>query len=87
MHIHKFKDQHVDILRHVTNLRTLTQAGVAANAPLIAEGIIKMSAVIKLHLAVEDQALYPSLQRSDDTELVQLGRMYQDDMAPPGQSL
>ena len=82
MHIHKFKDQHADILGRVAGLRTLTQAGVAANAPAIADGIVRMSALIKLHLAVEDQALYPSLQRSDDSELVQLGRKYQDEMAP-----
>ena len=82
MHIHKFKDQHSDILRRIASLRALTQTGVAANAPAIAEGIIKMSVVIKLHLAVEDQALYPTLQRSEDAELIQLGRMYQNDMVP-----
>ena len=57
MQIDKLKHQHIDILRRVAALRTLTHEGVVDNAQAIAEGIVRMSAVIKLHLAVEDQAL------------------------------
>lgn len=86
MRIDKFKHQHVDILQRVAALRELTRAGVAANAQAIAEGIIGMSAVIKLHLAVEDQALYPALQRSGDAALARMGRQYQDEMGPLAQA-
>jgi len=86
MQIDKLKHQHIDILRRVAALRTLTHAGVADNAQAIAEGIVGMSAVIKLHLAVEDQALYPSLQRGGDADLARLGRKYQAEMAPLAQA-
>ncbi len=57
MNIDKFKHQHLDILRSIDLLRQLTHAGVARNAAEIAQRIVAMSSTIKLHLAVEDQAL------------------------------
>ena len=82
MNIDKFKHQHTDILRRIAALRGLAHAGVERNAVAIAEGLIAMSAVIKLHLAVEDQALYPALRRGDDEELARLGQCFQSDMGP-----
>ncbi len=64
MNIDKFKHQHLDILRSIDLLRQLTHAGVERNAAEISQRIVAMSSTIKLHLAVEDQALYPALQRS-----------------------
>lgn len=82
MNIDKFKHQHVDILRRIAALRELTHAGVARNAEAIAQGIVAMSSVIKLHLSVEDQALYPALQRGDDADLARLGQRFQVEMGP-----
>ena len=45
-----------------------------------------MSSTIKLHLAVEDQALYPALQRGDNPELARMGQQYQTDMGPIAQA-
>ena len=81
MNLDKFKHQHTDLLRSIATLRTLAQAGVAANASAIAQGIVAMSGTIKLHLAVEDQVLYPALQRGGNAELARLGRQYQSEMA------
>ena len=82
MNIDKFKHQHVSILRRIAALRELTHAGVARNAEAIAQGIVAMSSVIKLHLSVEDQALYPALQRGEDAELARLGQRFQVEMGP-----
>ena len=81
MNLDKFKHQHTDILRSIATLRALAQAGVEANASAIAQGIVAMSGTIKLHLAVEDQVLYPALQRGGNAELARLGRQYQSEMA------
>ena len=81
MQIDKFKNQHGDIKRRIGELRDLARAGAAANAEAIALGIVAMSALIKLHLAVEDQVLYPALQRGGNVELARLGRQYQSEMA------
>ena len=80
MNIDKFKHQHTDILRGIATLRALAHAGVEGNATAIAQGIVAMSGTIKLHLAVEDQVLYPALQRGDNAELARLGRQYQSEM-------
>ena len=82
MNIDKFKHQHTDILRGIATLRALAHAGVEGNATAIAQGIVAMSGTIKLHLAVEDQVLYPALQRGDNAELARMGRQYQSEMGP-----
>ena len=82
MNIDKFKHQHADIMSNISALRRLAQAGVAQNAADIARLIVSMSSTIKLHLAVEDQALYPALQRGDDAELARLGQRFQVEMGP-----
>ena len=86
MNIDKFKHQHVDILGNIAALRRLAQAGVAHNATEIARLIVSMSSTIKLHLAVEDQALYPALQRGRNPELARMGQQYQKDMGPIAQA-
>lgn len=80
MNIDKFKHQHTDILRSIRDLRQLAHAGIQENADRIASGIVSMSALIKLHLAVEDKALYPALQKIGNPELARLGQRYQQEM-------
>ena len=86
MNIDKFKQQHLDILDGIAKLRQLSQAGVAGNAAAIARGIIAMSSVIKLHLAIEDRMLYPVLARSRDTALAEQGRCFQQEMGSIAQA-
>ena len=86
MNIDKFKHQHVDILESIDTLRNLAKAGAANNATEIARLIVAMSSTIKLHLAVEDRALYPALQRGHNPELARLGQQYQRDMGPIAQA-
>jgi hypothetical protein len=40
-----------------------------------------MSAVIKVHLAAEDRALYPALEAANNRQLARLGRQFQAEMA------
>lgn len=80
MNIDKFKDQHVQILQKLSFLRELTHGGVTQNAPQIARTILEMSSTIKLHLAAEDRALYPALQRSGNAELTHLSNQLQNEM-------
>lgn len=86
MNIDKFKQQHVDILQGIASLRRMAHAGVARNAAEIARGIVAMSATIKLHLAVEDRAMYPALARSADADLARTGRAFQEEMDAIAQS-
>lgn len=82
MNIDKLMGQHVEILRQLDDLRRLSRAGIADNAQKLASGVIAMSSLIKLHLAAEERALYPALQRSGTPVLAQLGKRFQADMGP-----
>jgi len=80
MNIDKFKHQHVDILECIAALRKATQAGIDENAAEIARLIVSMSSTIKLHLAVEDQFLYPALQSVGNAALSRMGKKFQEEM-------
>lgn len=80
MNIDKFKHQHVEILRNISALRELVKEGIIENADKISKLIISMSAVIKLHLAVEDSILYPALQNGNNSAVARMGRQFQDEM-------
>ncbi|MGE8547777.1 MAG: hemerythrin domain-containing protein [Alcaligenes sp.] len=80
MDLSSFKHQHVQILAGIAALRRFAHAGIAENAERIARQVVELSSIIKMHLAVEDKVLYPSLQRSGNAELARLGQAYQDDM-------
>lgn len=80
MNIDKFKHQHVDILASVGTLRNLVKNGITENADKICKQIISMSALIKLHLAVEDSVLYPALQNADNAAVAHMGRQFQNEM-------
>ncbi|MBP2843956.1 hemerythrin domain-containing protein [Dickeya oryzae] len=80
MDLDKFKHQHDEILSSISQLRYLAKAGVTQNAHSISNLIVKMSSVIKLHLAAEDSALYPALQQQPDAELTKISQFYQKEM-------
>ena len=80
MNIDKFKHQHLDIIACIAALRKASQAGVKENAEEIARLIISMSSTIKLHLAVEDQVLYPALRSGNNAVLARMGQKFQDEM-------
>ncbi|MFS2002643.1 hemerythrin domain-containing protein [Duganella sp. CT11-25] len=80
MNIDKFKHQHIDILSAITDLRKLVQSGIANHAADIAQRIVAMSGIIKLHLAVEDRVLYPALEASGNSQLAGMGQKYRQEM-------
>lgn len=86
MNIDKFKQQHVDILACIAELRQFAKIDIGANAAKISAGIVAMSALIKLHLAVEDKVLYPALRNGKDATLAALGTQFQKDMDAIAQS-
>ncbi|NML17301.1 hemerythrin domain-containing protein [Azohydromonas caseinilytica] len=81
MNIDRFKDQHTQILDSIAKLRRHAHAGIAEHADQIAQLIVSMSAVIKLHLAAEDHTLYPALEAASNPQLARLGRQLQIEMA------
>ncbi|HYD93877.1 MAG TPA: hemerythrin domain-containing protein [Noviherbaspirillum sp.] len=80
MNIDKFKHQHTKIYDCINILRTYSVAGIAEHAREIAENVVAMSSLIKLHLTVEDSVLYPALRSSSKHTLAKMGAQYQEDM-------
>ena len=80
MNIDKFKQEHVAILSAIDQLRELARSGVAPQSQAIAEQIVAMSGLIKLHLAVEQRYLYPAVQASGVAKVARLGLQYENEM-------
>ncbi len=80
MNIDKFKHDHAVILGRVGELRRLVQAGAADNAPAIANLVVSISAIIKLHLSSEDRVLYPALSASSDSAAVRTAERFKSEM-------
>lgn len=80
MNIDKFKLQHVEIIASVTALRQLAKGGIAEHAAEIAQLIVAMSSIIKLHLAVEDTMLYPALRDANNAAMAKMSKKFQDEM-------
>jgi iron-sulfur cluster repair protein YtfE (RIC family) len=80
MNIDKFKNQHVDIIECIAALRKSAKEGISSNAAEIARLIVSMSSTIKLHLAVEDQVLYPALRSGSNATLATMGKKFQEEM-------
>lgn len=80
MEIHRLKHQHAQILDGIAALRNLAHAGIQEHAQEIAKHITALSSVVKLHLAIEDRILYPTLQTGKNAALAAMSKTYQDDM-------
>jgi len=80
MKLQRFEHDHHAILDGIHQLRRLIAAGIEHNAAPITQLLMKMSAEIKLHLAVEDRVVYPAFANSGRPELAAMGRFYQNEM-------
>ena len=76
----RIKSDHDALLGYVGGLRELVQAGIPENAEAIFRELMKISASIKLHLAIEDRTLYPALMAAVDPRIAATGKRYQQEM-------
>lgn len=80
MNMDRYHRDHSTILDQIGALRSLSRAGVGANAAEIARRIVDTASLIKFHLAAEDQVLYPQLAKSGQPEVARLSTRYQQEM-------
>ncbi|OIQ91158.1 hypothetical protein GALL_269550 [mine drainage metagenome] len=81
MNLEKFKQQHMEIINCITQLRHFSREGIVENAVELSRLIVAMSSIIKLHLAVEDKILYPALESMNNPVLKRMGKRFQEEMA------
>lgn len=80
MDIDRFKQQHVQILQGIHRMRQHAREGVAQRAHEISHEIRTMKSKIALHLSIEDNILYPRLQKLGDDQVARMARAYQEEM-------
>ena len=80
MNMDRYHREHSTILGQIEALRSLSRAGIGANAAEIARRIVDTASLIKFHLAAEDQVLYPQLAKSGQPEVARLSTRYQQEM-------
>lgn len=80
MHVERYLQDHQHIEQQIATMRLLSQGGAAAHAHEIAEHVAAIAGQIKLHLALEDQVLYPELSRVADASMTSLATRYQGEM-------
>lgn len=81
MNIEKMKSQHNEIIQKINQLREYSRRGITDNAQEIAQTVVSMSSVIKVHLSAEDQFLYPYLEKVENQKLKKMSLKFQREMA------
>jgi len=81
VNIDKMKSQHNEIIQKINQLREYSRRGITDNAQEIAQTVVSMSSVIKVHLSAEDQFLYPYLEKVEDQKLKRMSLQFQREMA------
>lgn len=80
--IQRFHAQHADLYRLIDQIETLLHAPATASpAEAIRTAFHQLSAKLRLHLALEDDALYPRLIREGNPQLGNLAQQFQQEMS------
>jgi hypothetical protein len=67
MKLDRYLEQHVEIHRQMATLKDLLQGAGSRFDPAAArQGLVTLGAKLNIHLAFEDQALYPPLRNHQD---------------------
>ncbi len=78
----RFHSQHADLYGLIETIQTLLR-GFTADSPAapVREAFHQLSAKLRLHLALEDDALYPRLVRHSDARLRDRAQQFQAEMS------
>lgn len=80
MNLDRYWNDHAKILEGIALLRNLVKLNAKDQAPAIASTLSTLTSTIKLHLAIEDRALYPALARQAGEAAV-VGKRFQTQMS------
>lgn len=78
--ISNFKRQHEEVSKIITYLKKETNNTSEENAFDIAKNISILAGKLKIHLREEDNSIYPMLLDSENKELREFGKEYNDEM-------
>ena len=77
----KFRNQHDELLEKVGELaKLLNEKKLTSDATAARDVLSGLLGELKIHLAVEDKALYPQLKNCGNHEVVAISIQYQEEM-------
>lgn len=77
----KFRDQHDDLLERAGEIsKKLNEEALSKDASQIRDLLSGLLGKLKIHLAVEDKALYPQLKNCGNHEVAAISIQYQEEM-------
>jgi hypothetical protein len=76
-HTQAYRNQH-DEIRSAT--RALANVASSGDVPAIRKSLTHLSALIDVHVSLEDTAFYPALYKYADPELGRIAKAYQESM-------
>ncbi len=77
-HTQAYRNQHDEIRHAARELAALVNSGDVA---VIRKSLTHLSALIDVHVSLEDTAFYPALYKHADAELRRIAKAYQESMA------
>lgn len=76
-----FRRQHTDIIEVVNKMTDmLTSAALKENAEAVRSLLSELSGKLKVHLTMEDEVLYPALQKHEDENVRKTAQQFFDEM-------
>ena len=77
----KYRDQHEELLQMVGKIAPyLQESKVKESAEEISKMLIALTGKLKLHLAIEDEHLYPLLTKSNDPSVKNMAAQFMKEM-------
>jgi len=84
----KFREQHDKLLEKAGEIsKHLDEDVLAKDAKVMRDMLSGLLGNLKIHLAVEDKALYPKLKNSGNPEIVAVAIQYQEEMGGIAESV
>lgn len=78
---HRFRSQHAEIADIVVRIESiLSKPNWSTEAQAIRQAFSELSAKLRIHLALEDDVLYPRLARHSDQKIRDMAVSYQTEM-------
>lgn len=78
---HRFRSQHSEIAAIVQRIEVIMASpNWAPRAQEVRQAFSELSAKLRIHLALEDDVLYPRLARHDDSKVRDMATRYQSEM-------
>ncbi len=79
--VSRYRSQHADLVPGIGRIQQFASpAALATNAPEAVRLLMELTGQLNLHLAMEDESLYPKLAKAGDARTAETARRFQIEM-------